>query len=83
MRQRSDRGGVAGRAKRCWSVAGRPVRRRRVQEFEFRSAGGSFVEDLDEIELVFDPGPDSRTVLAEVDRDEAQRRLQNAIQRHV
>jgi sporulation-control protein spo0M len=41
------------------------------------------VEDLDEIELVFDPGPDSRTVLAEVDRDEAQRRLQNAIQRHV
>jgi sporulation-control protein len=47
---------------------GRYVGRRYVQEFEFRPSGGPFAGDLDEIELVFDPSPDSLTVYAEVDR---------------
>ncbi|MFB6206209.1 MAG: sporulation protein [Haloglomus sp.] len=43
-------------------------RGRFVQEFEFRASGGQFAGDLDEIELVFDPGPDRFTVAVEVDR---------------
>jgi len=39
-----------------------------VQEFEFRTSGGPFAGDLDEIELIFDPGPDRLTVAVEVDR---------------
>ncbi|WP_276259329.1 sporulation protein [Haloglomus litoreum] len=39
-----------------------------VQEFEFTPSGGPFRGDLDEIELIFDPGPDSLRVAVEVDR---------------
>ena len=39
-----------------------------VQEFEFRPSGGPFRGDLDELELIFDPGPDRLTVRVEVDR---------------
>jgi sporulation-control protein len=39
-----------------------------VQEFEFRPGGGPFRGDLDELELIFDPGPGRLTVAVEVDR---------------
>jgi sporulation-control protein len=39
-----------------------------VQEFEFRPGGGPFRGDLDELELIFDPGPNRLTVAVEVDR---------------
>ena len=39
-----------------------------VQEFEFRTSGGPFAGDLDEIELIFDPTPERLTVAVEVDR---------------
>jgi len=48
---------------------GRYVGRRFFQEFEFRPSGGPFAGDLDELELVFDPSPESLTVYAEVDRN--------------
>jgi sporulation-control protein len=47
---------------------GRYVRRSFVQEFAFRPSGDPFCEEVDEVELVFDPGPDALTVYVEVDR---------------
>jgi len=46
---------------------GRYVGRSYFQEFEFRPADGRYSDRLDEIELIFDPGPDGLTVYLEVD----------------
>lgn len=47
---------------------GRYTTRAFVQEFEFRPQSGPFAGRIDEIELICDPGPDTLTVTAEVDR---------------
>ena len=39
-----------------------------VQEFEFRPNSGPFAGDLDELEVICQPGPDGLNVLLEVDR---------------
>lgn len=42
--------------------------RRFVQEFEFDAVGGRFRGDLDEVELVAQPGPDELELFVEIDR---------------
>lgn len=49
-------------------VHGRYVRRSFVQGFEFRPSSGPFRDEVDDVELVFDPAPDALTVYVEVDR---------------
>jgi len=39
-----------------------------IQEFEFRPSGGPFRGQLDELEVVAQPGPDELTLFLEVDR---------------
>lgn len=39
-----------------------------VQEFEFRANGGPFRGDLDEVELIANPGPEELQLFVEIDR---------------